>query len=111
MAHTGRWVGVACGLAMPLLWGLLAIRALESENGLRPGTVAVATAAVTLSLLGAFASWRARPGWMLASALLSFVPVGFYLLLTVGATQIIGALQLTLMAAAALIWIGRPQAP
>jgi hypothetical protein len=74
-------------------------------NPYRPGALTLPVwAMMALALAGAWAAWRGWSRRMLAISVLSFAPVGLYLLGTPGIFRWIGVLNLA-GGAAALVWM------
>lgn len=67
----------------------------------------VLTILLALAVLCGLAAWRRNALWVLISFGVSFVPVGFYLLLTPGLGRWVGMLQLSQLLSAILLMLGR----
>lgn len=73
-------------------------------NPYRPGSLTLPIVAMmVLALVGALAAWWAKPYLMLAIFLVTFVPVGLYMLGTPGLFKWIGILQLVFLLASILM--------
>jgi hypothetical protein len=106
LEEVGRWLGVSVCLALVPAWLVFIDRGLRLENGLEMRTLVLIAVLLGLALVGAVASWRRSVGWMLAVALVSFVPIGFYFLLGRGPARLIGGLYAAFLLAAASAWAG-----
>jgi hypothetical protein len=94
---------LACGGAAAL-WLILLFANPYGEEGMGAGTLFVAGAMIVLMVAGAAASILGEPFLMGAVAAVSLVPVGLYLLGTPGIFLGIGLCNLTLLAAAILLY-------
>ena len=65
------------------------------------------TLMLMLALAGMAASLAAKPYWMLALAIISFIPIGLYLLGTPGIFRWVGVLNLLFLAAGLLMLFAR----
>lgn len=107
LQQLGRWLGVSACLALVPFWLVFVHRGLQLENGLQLRTIVLVGVLVCLALVGAAASWRLAVGWMLSVALVSFVPIGMYFLLSRGLARLIGATYVVFLLAVAAAWAGR----
>lgn len=105
--ETARWTAFAVCLLLVPLWVLFTYRGLQLDDGLRVRTIVLIGVLVCLALLGAVASWRRSVGWLLTVAAVSFVPIGFYFLLSRGLARLIGAFYVVLLLAAGAARLGR----
>ena len=81
-----------------------------SDQGLNSEVYSVAILMSLLALLAGWAAFKFKPGWLLAAFLLSFFPVGLYLLGTPGIFRWIGVANLLyLLAGLNLILYRRKQ--
>jgi hypothetical protein len=94
-------------LALVPAWLLFIDRGLRLEDGLEMRTLVLIAVLLGLLVLGSVAAWRRAEGWMLAVALVSFVPIGFYFLLGRGPARLIGGLYAAFLVAAVSARAGR----
>lgn len=103
-----RLVTTAAAIAVITLVGIFLFNNPYASGGMNRGTQWTMTALVVLSIFAVGAAWKTRPRSLLIYFLISFIPVGFYLLLTPGIFALIGAAQLGFLLSAALLAKSRP---
>lgn len=96
---------VSAGGALVLSVGLPLVSP-YGRNGATAGTTAVFFGLAALALVALWASATRRPGWLVVIFVLSFLPVGLYLLGTPGLFRWIGICQAGYPVAAILLWFG-----
>lgn len=99
----GWGLGMACGLVAALLAALFIVQ----TGQLATGTLLVFTWLGILGLAGLWVSLRRLLGPLAGVFLLSFMPVGLYLLGASGWMRGLGAATLGYGVAAGLIWLAR----
>jgi hypothetical protein len=103
---SARLVGFGAALCAFVLWVvdfLGAARALDQDFGVTTGTLVQAALMAALALVAAWASFRPAPLVLVMISVISFVPVGFYLLLLSGYVRWIGICNLLCLAAGLLM--------
>ena len=86
----GRLIGLLGATASATLRFVFLVSNPAGEGGATDATHAVVALMVTLAMLGIVAAWKARPYLMIAVFVLSFLPMGLYLLGTPGMYRWIG---------------------
>jgi len=94
MTKIARFAGAAACLATLALWGIMNFANPYGAQGANPGSFLVALGMMLLAVMGLWAAWQARPYPLLAAGLVSFAPVGLYLLGTPGLFRWIGVFNL-----------------
>ena len=103
MKRPTRYLAIACALGSLGLWVLLLVFNPYSSNRIEPGTHMIGFLMMTLALTGAWAASRAHLPIMIATGLLSFLPVGLYTMGTPGIFKWIGVLNLFYLAVSVAI--------
>ena len=111
LREMGRFVGVLGSIGISVACVALALSWLWMTE--TPGFASFSVLAILLALavLGGMAAWRRNALWVLMSFGVSFVPVGFYLLLTPGLGRWAGMLQLSPLLSAILLRLGPHKSP
>ena len=107
LREVGRIVGVLGSLGVSaacIALGLSWLRMIEAPG---PASFLVLTALLALAIVGGLSALKGNALSVLMSFVVSFVPVGFYLLLTPGMGRWIGLLQLSQFVSATLLILGR----
>lgn len=102
----GRGIGALAGASLSVLW---AYAMWVPEAGLRSLSgigLAVAFLMCFLAIIAVIASTRGHSGMLIVAFLASFLPVGAVLIQVDLWFRWLGVLDLALLAAAALIWLG-----
>lgn len=109
LRRLGRATGFAGGTVAIALWGRFVSDVVNRPEG--GGSPALAAAMVLLAVLAILSAWFDRPGALLVVFVMSFVPVGLYLLGTPSLYTGIGLANLLYLLSAALLllsrWLGR----
>ena len=103
LRNIARLVTTLSTIAVVTLVGIFLLNNPYATGSINRGTLWTMTALVVLSLFAVGAAWNTRPRSLLIYFLISFVPVGFYLLLTPGIFALIGVAQLGFLLSAALL--------
>ena len=107
-----RLIGLTGAGVSLVLYGCFVFFNPYSDQGLNPQVYIVVILMSLLALLAGWAAIKFKPGWLLAAFLLSFFPVGLYLLGTPGVFRWIGLGNLLyLLAGLSLILYRRQQRP
>jgi hypothetical protein len=113
---SARLVGFGAALCAFVLWVVLFVgdaRALEQDWGITPATLVQAAIMAALALVAAWASLRPAPLVLVVISVISFVPVGFYLMLIGGYGTWIGVCNLLWLAAGVFMavcgWLARAE--
>jgi len=105
-----RLVGFGAALCAFVLWVVTFIgeaRVLEQDFGITPVTLVLDAIMAALALVAAWASLRSASLVLVAVSAVSFVPVGFYLMLLGGYFTWIGVCNLLCLAAGLLMVVCR----
>lgn len=105
LRRIGRGTGIAGGMVAVALWGRFVGNVLTNADG--GGSPMVAGVMSLLAVLAIGAAWFERPVGLVVVFVMSFVPVGLYLLGTPSLYSGIGIANLLYLVAAALLWLGR----
>lgn len=92
--QAARWLGLAAAVGTVLLYGQLIFFNPYSDQGLSPNTYGLAILMSLVALLAAWASLKLKAPLLVAAFLISFFPVGLYLLGTPGLFRWIGVCNL-----------------
>ena len=103
MSLWGRTLGSMSTGAVILLWLVFVFFNPNGTLGMGVGTMVVVFLMVALASTGLAASLFGRPWLLLATALITFLPVGLYTLGTNGVFRWIGALNLMTLAASLML--------
>ena len=98
----GRGTGIGGGIVAIALWGSFAAAG---------GSITLTAAMGGLALLAIGSAWFGRPLGLLVAFVMSFVPVGLYLLGTPSIYAGIGLANLLYLAAAVLVFLARRRLP
>ena len=107
LRKVGRVVGVLGSLGIGVACVALAFSWLWMTEAPGFASFLVLTILLALAVLGGMAAWRRKALWVLILFGISFVPVGFYLLMTPGLGRWVGMLQLSQLLSAILLMLGR----
>lgn len=110
LREVGRIVGVLGSIGTVAACVALASSWLRMTQPPGSPSFVVLTILLALAGLGGLAAWRRNALWVLICFGVSFLPVGFYLLLTPGLGRWVGMLQLSQLLSAILLMLGRPKA-
>ena len=98
-----RLVSTLTAFAVVALAGIFLLNIPYATGSISRGALWTMAALIVLSLFAVGAAWNTRPRSLLIYFLISFVPVGFYLLLTPGIFALIGVAQPGFLLSAALL--------
>ena len=101
-----RLVGFGAALCAFVVWVVILIgeaRALEQDFGITPATIVTSAVIAALALVAAWASLRTASLVLIIVSVVSFFPVGFYMLLLSGYGTWIGVCNLLCLAAGLLM--------
>jgi hypothetical protein len=116
MAETGRVLGIGTGSLLAALWSYIMwvpdggfdLSALSSVG--RFVLLLIGFLMCLLGIIATIASYRMHSAVLMVTFIASFVPLGAVLIRDDSGLRWLGILDLVLLAAAALIWWGRPRA-
>ena len=103
---SARLVGFGAALCACVLWVVIFIgqaRVLEQDFGITPATLVLDAIMATFTLVAAWASLRSASLVLVVVSIVSFVPVGFYLMLLGDYFALIGVCNLLCLAAGLLM--------
>jgi hypothetical protein len=95
-----RLIGLTGAILSIVLYGWFVFFNPYSNQGLTTEVYGMVSLMSLLALLAGWAAFKFKPGWLFAAFLLSFFPVGLYLLGTPGVFRWIGVANLLYLLAA-----------
>jgi len=101
--QVARALGAAACGACALLWWVLLYANPYGTKGVTAGTFVVGWLMIALAVGGAVACLAVRPAWLFGVFVLSFVPVGFYLVGAPGLFRWIAILDVLILLIAVLM--------
>ncbi|MBI5305386.1 MAG: hypothetical protein HY868_24870 [Chloroflexi bacterium] len=106
MLKTGKVIGALAVVLAIALWTSLIFVNPFGETGITDQTWLVSGAMILLCIVGLGGVISARPLLVALVAVLSFLPIGVYMLGVPSFYRLIGVSNLTLLLAGLLMWIG-----
>jgi hypothetical protein len=115
IVETGRWLGMAAGALLAALWSYIMW---VPNGGLDVSSVSSVGRFVILligfvmclcGIIAAIAAYRRHSAVLMVAFIASFLPVGAVMIRDDSPLRWLGILDVVLLAAAALIWWGRPR--
>ena len=106
LRQVGRAIGFLASLGAAALWFGFLQSAPSTARGATTATFLVVFLMLGLALLGMVAAWKARPYLMIAVFVLSFFPMGLYLLGTPGIYRWIGVSDFLFLVSGVLLVSG-----
>lgn len=104
LVNIARLIAVASALTVVTLVGIFLFYNPYGVAGMNRSTQLIMTVLLVLSLVAASAAWRQKKWIVTICFAISFVPVGFYLLLTPGIFALVGVAHLGLLISALLLF-------
>lgn len=108
MLETGRWLGMAAGSLLAVLWAYI-MWVPAAGMDVSGVSFTVAFLMCVLGVIAVLASYRGHSTVLMISFIASFLPIGALMVQVDLWLRWLGILDLVLLAAAALIWWGRPR--
>jgi len=103
LRNTARFVSTVSAIAVVTLVGIFLFDNPYNTAAMNHGTQWIMYGIVVLSLVAVDAAWKTRPLRLSICFLISFVPTGFYLLLTPGIFALVGVAHLGFLLSALLL--------
>ncbi len=103
----GRLVGILGAVGTVVLWGYFVSYNPYAAEGITGATYAVAAGMAVLAILGGVSAWKRRPSFLFAVFVLSFLPVGFYMMGPPGHFKWIGLFNALFLVSGFLMLVGR----
>ncbi len=103
LREIARFFGICSCLTSTALWIVSLFLNPYGTNGRTAGSYVIVALMVGFAGIGAYLSWAARPVGMDVVFIFSFVPIGFYTLLTPSFFKFIGVANLLFLGAALLL--------
>ena len=107
LVNMARLIAVVSATTVITLMGIFLFNNPYSTAGINRGTQWIMTGLVVLSLIAIGAAWKKRILILTVCFVVSFAPVGFYLLLTPGIFALVGVAHLGFLLSALLLAMSR----
>ena len=107
LVNAERLIAVVSAITVVTLVGIFLFNNPYSTAGVNRDTQWIMTGLVVLSLIAIGAAWKKRILILIVCFVVSFVPLGFYLLLTPGIFALIGVAHLGFLLSALLLAMSR----
>ncbi len=107
LVNVARLIAAVSAITVVTLVGIFLFNNPYNTAGMNRGTQLIMTGLVVLSLIAIGAAWKKRILILTVCFVVSFVPVGFYLLLTPGIFALVGVAHLGFLLSALLLAISR----
>ena len=106
-SEMGRLVGILGAVGTVVFWGYFVSYNPYAAEAIIGAASAMAAAMTALAVVGGGSAWKKKPSFLFMVFVVSFLPVGFYMLGTPGLFKLIGLFNGLFLVSGFLMLVGR----